>query len=800
VEVEKEDSMGTAANPIHPDFAKHGDLLTAFFASAPEPFAVAGFDGVLQCVNPAFTALLGYTEHEVAQTHFLEFVHPEDRERTRAEFERRIRGGEPRPFACRWRTKSGGYVTLDWRGAVDSARGLAYGCARDITEAAAAHPGTPEDLRNLALDAEIAPFFDLSLDMLCITGPDGFFLRVNPAFERGLGYPSGELVSRPFTEFLHPDDLERTRQEYADQLRGKEVFRFENRYRHKNGEYRWLSWTGAPQAKSGRIYAVAREITEQKEAERSLRDSRDTLDALVKKRTQVLERALERIRSEHERYLDLLHSAPVGIVVHRDDRPLFANPAFAHLFGFAAPDDVVAAGGLLPLFAPDDRLRLQEHRDRLLGGDPDSRPFELRGVRKDGRALWVETVSTLTHWEGLPAVLETYQDTTEKRSLQEQLSHAQKLDSIGQLAGGVAHDFNNVLSVIISYSEMLGERFASDAEARSDLDQILEAAKRAAALTRQLLAFSRRQVLNPQVVNLNEVLAGVQKMLVRLIGEDVELSVRPAAGLGLIRADVHQLEQVLMNLAVNARDAMPEGGTLAVETVNVTLDEGYVRRNIGVNPGDYVMLAVSDTGMGMPPEVQARIFEPFFTTKEKGKGTGLGLATVHGIVKQSGGEIHVYSEPGVGTTFRLYFPRLPAGTECAAPAEARETGKGGTETILLVEDEEQVRRVAHRILQMAGYRVLEARNGAQAVEISNTSQEHIQLLITDVVMPGASGRELAQQLTSARAGLRVLYMSGYTEDVILKRGILTGEVRFVEKPFSKETLLRKVRETLDVGP
>jgi PAS domain S-box-containing protein len=635
--------------------------------------------------------------------------------------------------------------------------------------------------------------------MLCIAGPDGFFKRVNPAFGQALGYAPDELVSRPFTEFIHPGDLHRTEAEYADQLRGKQVFHFENRYRHKDGSYRWLAWTGAPNTETGLIYAVARDITEAKLAQDTLRMSRDTLEALVRKRTEKLERTIEELRSERERYANLVDGSLLGICVHRDDRPLFVNSAFARMFGYDSPQEVLDLGDLSKFFMPEDQERIEGYRASLLRGEPPPRLFEIAGVRKDGNKIWVEKSSRVVEWENQPAFQATYIDITEKRSLEEQLSHSQRLESVGQLAGGVAHDFNNVLSVIISYAGMLRERFESDREASEDLAQIEEAAQRAAALTRQLLAFSRRQMLKTEVVQINRVLANVEKMLARVIGEDIELRVKPSAHAGSSRADVTQLEQVLMNLAVNARDAMPKGGMLTVETANVTLDENYASHNLGVEPGEYVMLTVSDTGTGMSREVRARIFEPFFTTKEKGKGTGLGLATVYGIVKQSGGDIHVYSEEGVGTTFRIYFPRLPQEAENAPKAEKPPGSHSGTETILLVEDEDQVRKVARTVLEGAGYVILEARNGTMASELSRMFSGAIHLLLTDVVMPEMNGRELAEQLAVSRTGMRVLFMSGYTEDTILKRGILTGEVNFIEKPFSKKSLLSTVREALDDG-
>jgi PAS domain S-box-containing protein len=789
--------MSTSAQSLSGTISTADNSGFRFFELAPDLFYMADFDGLVRRVNPALLSALGYGQEDLLSRNYLDFIHPGDQVRTRSEFDLRLRGGPGGPFINRWRARNGVYHFMEWTARIDRELRLVFACARKVTGGVAGGSSPEATASVAAMDAELAPFFDLSLDMLCIAGLDGFFKRVNSAFERGLGYSSGELVSHPFLEFLHPDDLQRTQEVYAAQLRGENVLRFENRYRHKNGGYRWLAWTGAPSAKDGRIYAVARDITEQKEAQEELRNSRDVLEVQVRKRTQELERTLETLRAERERYLSLLRGTVLGIVVHRDDKPLFANPAFAAMFGYDSPEEVISTGELSRLFRPAERERLREYRQALLRGEPHPKMFEIEGACTDGKSIWLNMICTAIQWEGQPAFQTTFIDVSDKKILEEQLSHSQRLESVGQLAGGVAHDFNNVLSVILSYSGMLKERFTDDPEAFEDIVQIEEAAQRAAALTRQLLAFSRRQILKTEIVDINGVLTNVEKMLARLIGEDVELRVKPAPGVGLVRADVSQLEQVLMNLAVNARDAMPNGGMLTVESANVTLDAHYINRNLGVEAGEYVMLAVSDTGSGMSPEIRARIFEPFFTTKEKGKGTGLGLATVYGIVKQSGGEIHVYSEEGVGTTFRIYFPRLANDGAQARPVELAPVDLRGSETILLVEDEDQVRRVAQTILRDAGYVVLEARHGAMAAELASMFIGTIHLLLTDVVMPEMNGRELAERLAPLRPNMRVLFMSGYTEDVVLKRGVLTGEVNLMEKPFSKESLLSKIREALD---
>jgi signal transduction histidine kinase len=388
------------------------------------------------------------------------------------------------------------------------------------------------------------------------------------------------------------------------------------------------------------------------------------------------------------------------------------------------------------------------------------------------------------------------EDITERQRLEQQLRQAQKMEAIGRLAGGVAHDFNNVLTAIFGYTDLMSEDLPPDSPMRHDIAEVRKAAQRAAGLTRQLLAFSRQQVLEPVVLNANELIEDFEKMLGRMIGEDVELRLTLARDLGNVRADPGQVQQVLMNLVVNARDAMPTGGKLLIETANADLTQHYVDMHQPVVPGQYVMLAVTDTGVGMNADIKTRIFEPFFTTKEKGKGTGLGLSTVYGIVKQSGGYVWVYSEPGRGTTFKIYLPRVDAPTQPpSAPREA--TRLTGTETILIAEDDEILRRLTKGLLEKAGYRVLDAENATVALAAARAHPGPIHLLLADVVMPGGSGRELARQLAEFRPDTKVLYVSGYTDDAIVHHGMLEPGLDFLPKPFTPAALARKVRDVLD---
>jgi signal transduction histidine kinase/CheY-like chemotaxis protein len=425
---------------------------------------------------------------------------------------------------------------------------------------------------------------------------------------------------------------------------------------------------------------------------------------------------------------------------------------------------------------------------------------ELINYRKDGSEYWVElnivpVADTQGHFTHMISV---QREVTERRQLEEQLRQSQKMEAVGQLAGGVAHDFNNILVVILGYSELLLERhLEANHPWRREIEQIQKAGERAAALTRQLLAFSRKQIFQLEILNLNEIVADIETMLQRLIGEDIGLTTVLDPALAPVKADRGQIEQILLNLVVNARDAMPQGGKLTLETANAELDQAYALHHLDVKPGAYVMLAVSDTGIGMSAETQARIFEPFFTTKEAGKGTGLGLATVYGIVQQSGGTVWVYSEPGHGTTFKIYLPRLVKAISSSEPDEVRPASAQGSETVLLVEDEVIVRELVRKVLTTQGYTVLEVSDGPAALQLNERHPGPIHLLLTDVVMPHMSGREVAEYLGPLRPQMKILYMSGYTDDAIIRHGVLEPGVDLLQKPFTPVNLARKVREVLD---
>jgi len=423
--------------------------------------------------------------------------------------------------------------------------------------------------------------------------------------------------------------------------------------------------------------------------------------------------------------------------------------------------------------------------------------LEYRMLTADRRVIWMRNIASVIVEHDQPVKLRGLLiNITERKNLEDQLRQSQRVDAVGKLAGGIAHDFNNLVTIICGYGQLLWNRLGQNDPARKDLEQITKAAERAASLTQQLLAFSRRQVLLPKVLDLNTILLNMEEMLRRLIGEDIDLVSVQDPSLGRVKADPGQMEQVIMNLVVNARDAMPKGGKLTIETGNTEIKSSRAG-DVALVPGRYVMLAVSDTGCGMDGETQAHIFEPFFTTKGPGKGTGLGLSTVYGIVKQSGGYIFVYSEVNRGSTFKVYLPRIEGEVEVTEPPQIPIALCSGTETVLLVEDEPGVRVLVRETLHLYGYKVLEARHGYEALLLEQEYLNPIHLLITDVVMPQMSGREVADRLSSSRGDIKVLYISGYTEAAVIHHGVLDPGTAFLQKPFTPDDLVRKVREVLD---
>jgi two-component system, cell cycle sensor histidine kinase and response regulator CckA len=612
-------------------------------------------------------------------------------------------------------------------------------------------------------------------DMIGVLTADFRLRYASPSVHAILGYTPEELTSANAVALVHPDDR-------ADALAALSRIRRNSRLmptlavrvRHRDGSYRTVEVKARnlldDPAMDG-IVLNARDVTERMQVQEALRESNEALTALIT-------------------------ASPVAILaLDANGRVTMWNPAAERMFGWLE-DDVL--GGALPILPEEGR---EAHRARLattLAGRSYT-GAEIVGRRRDGSAIDVSlSAAPLRDGAGrVKGVVAVIEDLSPRKQLEQRLLHSQKMEAIGRLAGGIAHDFNNLLTAITGHAQILLEGIPEEDPARADLNEIDRAAGRAAALTRQLLAFSRKQVLQPTVLDVNGLVTGLERMLRRLIGADIELSTQIDPATGRIRADPGQIEQVLMNLVVNARDAMPHGGTLAIETANQTVRADDPMTQDGAEPGEYVRITISDTGIGMDPETLTRIFEPFFTTKEAGRGTGLGLSTVYGIVNQSGGHIRVQSEPGQGTLFRVFLPRVR--TRATVRTERSEPQLGaGSETILLVEDEPAVRALAQRVLERYGYRVIAAGSGDEAITLAHGFHGDIDLLVTDIVMPGMSGREVAQRIQAVRVATPVLYTSGYTPETTTRQNdFITAGAPFLQKPFTPAALAAKVRSVLD---
>jgi len=490
----------------------------------------------------------------------------------------------------------------------------------------------------------------------------------------------------------------------------------------------------------------------------------------------------------------LLESASQAILsVDSSGKIVLANHRAEEMFNYTREE---LLGAPIEMLLPESKREGHEQHRQKYFGQPRVRPMgigmELSGLKRCGIEFPVEVSLSSIHTPDGVFAIAFVTDISQRKLLEEQLVHAQKMEAVGRLAGGVAHDFNNMLTVISGYNRMILDELRPDDPLRDYAEEIARAAGRAGAITKQLLVFSRRQMLEPRIITVNAIISQIEKMLLRLLGEDIQLTLDLQEDVANIKADPNQLEQAIVNLAVNARDAMPSGGQIFLQSANVRLDENYVKTHLGVQPGDYVMIAMTDTGHGMDAKTRQRIFEPFFTTKERGKGTGLGLSSVYGMVKQSGGDIWVYSEPGRGTTFKLYFPQVLGAAESPV-RQAERVEAPASATVLVVEDEQAVRELTVRMLQRLGYSVLSATSGREAIEVSNSFAGRISFLVTDVVMPEMSGGQVADAILATRPDIKVLFLSGYTEHSAIHQG-LGSEVNFLAKPFSRETLARKLLE------
>jgi PAS domain S-box-containing protein len=654
-------------------------------------------------------------------------------------------------------------------GAFGAALALARERAVELSKLAAALQESEDRLRTIV---EAAP------DAILILNSAGRIVEVNDAATRQLGYTRQELLKLGVADFVAEEFRERAKSRFPEmETRAP----YESRHLRKDGievpvelNTRRIMYAGEPA-----LLAIGRDISERKKAELALQVS-------------------------EARFRVLTEDAPIAISISRDGKVLYGNPMYMRMFGLRGPEDL-RDRLTLDSIAPQCREVVRERAIRRAQGMAVPREYEAIGLRLGGSEFPVlVSVSTMQFAEG-PAVVAFITDLTEPKRAQEererleqQFRQAQKLESIGRLAGGVAHDFNNLLTVINGYAEM-GLGMLSDGGAVHDcLAEVRKAGERAAGLTHQLLAFSRKNVLEPQYVDLNELIQDSYKMLRRVVGEDIEIVTdldRP----GQVLADPGQLNQILLNLVVNARDAMPSGGRLTLRTTRLELDQATAARFPGAAPGPYAMVEVVDTGIGMTEDVQQKIFEPFFTTKPKGAGTGLGLSTVYGIVQQSGGWIGVESQPGQGSTFRFGFPRRARSGSGSPCVEEEAAQLEGSESVLVVEDQDDVRRLVVAVLQEYGYQTIEASSGDEALAIVESHDGPIQLMLTDMIMPGMTGKQTAEQLRLKRPSMKVLYMSGHADEAISRKGGLESGIDYIAKPFTPEVLLRKIRSVLGEG-
>jgi PAS domain S-box-containing protein len=753
-----------------------------------------GPEGKYIWVNPAVEHFTGYSAEEIlALPDFASTViADEDRAVFLGRFQEAIRGSREDNFEFRYLHKNGTkrWLSASWQPIFD-AQGNPLGTRSsgyDITARRQAEEALRESEQQLRL------INDNVRDTIWLMDLGMRTTWISQSVIRTRGYTLAELADMPLDRHLAPASLTRmmalaavhfTPERLADPNAEISVS-VELEYYRKDGSTFWgdssFTLLRDQDGKPSGFLGVGRDITERKRADVIRQESEDRYKALFNRSNDLVY-----IHDFEGRFID-------------------ANSAALNRLGYTK--DELRSVSFTTLLSADQYALAAQVLQELQAIGVQTSPTEFRLRTKTGGQIWVETQAAVIMADGkVVAIQGIGRDVTERKQaeqaraqLEEQLRASQKMEAIGSLAGGVAHDFNNLLSVILGYTGFAMEGVRDGDPIKNDLLEVRQAGERAAALTRQLLAFSRKQVLQPVAIDLNQIAAGVEKMLQRILGEDIDLVQTLAPDLGLTLADPGQIEQVLMNLVVNARDAMPEGGKLTIETSNVEIDEEYAARQVAVKPGSYVQLAVSDTGCGMDEQTRERIFEPFFTTKERGKGTGLGLSTVYGIVKQSGGNIWVYSEPGQGTTFKIYLPRAPSATTATAiePTTIRAPSTG-TETILVVEDEEALRKVALRALEAAGFKVLTAADADEALMKSAQHAGDIQLLLTDVVMPGMSGRVLARELAKTRPTIEVVYMSGYTDNAIVHHGVLDAGTHFLAKPFTLAGLTQKVREVLDIG-
>jgi two-component system, cell cycle sensor histidine kinase and response regulator CckA len=782
--------------------------LEQLFQNSPDPLVIVDSSFRAQCVNQEFQRLFGYSAAQVLGKTVNQLIFPPDRAAEAEWIMQCLERGEQITLETQRLAKNGSLLDVSVSSApliIDGQTVAFYAIYRDISERKRAE-ALSSALYRIAEKASATQ--DLQQFFAAIHGiVDELMCARN--FSIALHDPESQLLSFPYfvdeqESAPAPAKLGSGLVEYV--LRTGEpllctpqlAHEMQQRGKIKLNHPPPLHWLGVPLKVNHHILGAV--ILKSYSKNTHFRERDQDVLALI---SQQLAAAVDRKRNEQSLrrselcYRSLVQTAVYGIYRSSlDGRFLDVNPALIGMLGYDSAHDVLSLDPQKDVFVdPAEYTRLVDEFRR--SGRMDG--FEVRWKRKDAAIITVRISGRAVAGDEPTDVLEAIaEDITERRVLEDQFRQAQKMEAVGRLAGGIAHDFNNLLMVISGYTEVMLGQITLGHPLHSKAEAIQQASDRATTLTRQLLAFSRKQLLELKVIDVNAIVADMERLLRPLIGEDIELTTSLAPSVGCTRADAGQLEQVIMNLVVNAKDALPNGGKISIRTSSVNLDDSYRPENTFIKNGPYVMISVSDNGEGMDRETQARIFEPFFTTKEKGKGTGLGLSTVYGIIKQSGGYVFVQSEPARGTVFTIYFPRIDEPSDAIGATPVALAAVGGTETVLLVEDEDSVRQLVRETLESRGYRVLEAANGADALTLAAALPDPIHLVITDVVMPGLNGHELVQQLQPARPGLKVLYLSGYAQDAFPSPAAADSQKTFLQKPFTLQSLSRKVREIL--GP
>lgn len=751
----------------------NGQFFRGILKNALDFTAVLDSKGRIVFHTATVRGFLGYSENELQDKSVFDYIYPDDLERVRRAFSDVLSSsGGVVSLEFRFRHKNGEYRWIESTGLNllndPAVQGVVVN-SRIVDDWKQAE----EKLRKS--EALFRGLIENTNEVFTIINEKGEMVYFSPSIRKVMGFEVDELTNKNAFDFVHPEDVHILAEAIRDVIEkpGKIVTRC-MRMMHKNGSWRWIESTGYNLLDEPAIRGIvinSRDITE----ERLLKD------ALIE---------------SESKFRDLVEKSLVGVYIIQDGLFSYVNPKLAEIFGYRQ-EELIMNVPVLELVAEKDRKLVEDNLNRRIRGEVESINYSFNGKKKDGTIIFIEVFGTRSIYRGKPAVIGTLLDMTERKHFQEQLFQSQKLEAVGRLAGGIAHDFNNLLTLIILHSEVILKQLGDSPGIAESIKEVYESAQRASNLTSQLLSFARRQVIEPVVLNVNTLIKGIGKMLKSLVSEKIKMETILAENINMVKVDPAQLEHSIINLVINAKDAMPEGGKLIIETQNAFLDENYAKTHPEVVPGDYVLIAVSDTGHGMEESVKSKVFEPFFTTKEQGKGTGLGLASVYGFIKQSNGHISVYSEIGKGTTFKIYLPQHSA-EKAETILLKEETNKfHGTETILLAEDEPSIRKLIAKILISAGYNVIQAEDGIDALEKAEQSSGKIDMLLTDLVMPRMGGKELYDKLMEKRRGIRVLYISGYTDNVIVHNFVMQDGVNFLQKPFRPQELLQKIRKVFE---